>query len=193
MGNMAERYEYSSMGPQSNSNMADRVVRPPKALVALHTLQIIIAIAVLGLSSYLISQTSGGVFSAESFATFSAGATIILATYRIVAERFAHRMYNVWAVLSAEVLGCMFWMGAAASLGALRDVFRQPVAVMTCTYGIDSSTGNCILDKREPVDLWKRGAWAGSTYLNLVASDAALSGVEVFVPPALHLTLLCAH
>jgi len=62
------------------------------------------------------------------------------------------------------------------------------VAVMTCTYGIDSGTGNCILDKRDPVALWKRGAWAGSTYLNLIASDAALSGVEVYVCSGLNLT-----
>jgi len=185
---MDKGYEYSSMGMHFNSNRADHVVKTPKVFVALQILQIIFAIGVLGLSSYLISQTSGGVFSAEVFATFSAAATIILTTYRIVAERFVHGIYTLWAVASVDVLGCVFWMGATASLGALRDIFRRPVAVMTCTYGIDSGTGNCILDKRDPIALWKRGAWAGSTYLNLVASDAALSGVEVYVCASLNLT-----
>lgn len=172
-------YRYSSVGIRPSTAMPNHVVQMPTGFIALRIIQLIFALVVLGLSGFLISQTSGGIFSAEAFATFAAAVTLIALTYKLVAEKAAHGAYNMWAFLSLDIVGFLFWVSAAGSLGALRAAFMVPVDVTTCTYGIDPDTGDCITYRKRA--LFKRDAWAGDVYLDIVVADAAISGVQAYV------------
>lgn len=176
-------YRYSSVGlhPSTAAAMpANHIVQLPTGFLVLQVFQLIFAKVVLGLSAFLLSQTSGGVFGAEAFATFTSLVTIIILVYQIVAQRAVNRVYNMWAFLSLDVVAVLFWLSAAGALGALRAAFSVPVNITTCTYGIDPITGDCVdFDKRS---LSKRYAWAGDVYLDIVVADAAICGVEAFVP-----------
>lgn len=178
---MGMSYHYSSVGLHPSTVMPNHIVQMPTGFIALRIIQLIFALAVVGLSGFLISQTSGGVFSAEAFSTFVAVVTIITLAYKLVAEKAAHGAYNMWAFLSLDIVGCLFWLSAAGALGALRAAFSVPVNITTCTYGIDPDTGNCISYRKR--NLSKRDAWAGDVYLDIVVADAAVSGVQAYVSP----------
>ena len=162
----------------STAGVRPRIVQMPTGFVVLRVLHISIAITVLGLSAYLISQTSGAVFSAEAFTTFVAVATLVITTYNIIAETVARDAYNMWAVLASSIVGFFLWLASTASLGALRATFDVPVTITRCTYGIDPYSGECITYKRGLNNLFKRYAWAGDVYLKMLTVDAALAGVQ---------------
>jgi hypothetical protein len=172
---------YSTVGVPQSSTMHVHIVQMPKGFVVLRILQISLSIIILGLSAFLISQTSGAVFSAEAFSTFVAVATLIITTYNIVAESAAHGAYNMWAVLVSNIISFLLWLASTASLGVLRNTFVVSVTITRCTYGIDESTGDCITFKRGLVNLFKRYAWAGDVYLKFLTVDTALAGVQTFV------------
>jgi len=175
---------YSTVGVSPSPDMPADIVQMPKSYVVLQILQISCAVTVLSLSAFLISQTSGGVFSAEAFTTFVATATLIITTYTIIAETVAHVAYNKWAVLASNIVGFLLWISSTASLGALRSTFGLQVIITTCTYGIDPSTGDCITFKRDSNNLSKRYAWAGDVYLKFLTVDTAMAGVQTFVIPS---------
>lgn len=178
---------YSTASVHLSSTMPAHIVQMPSGFVVLRALQISVSITVLGLSAFLISQTSGAVFSAEAFATFVAAATLITTTYNIIAETAARGAYNRWAVLASGIVGFLLWLASTASLGALRATFVVPVTITRCTYGVDPNTGECITYKRGLNNLFKRYAWAGDVYLKILTVDTALAGVQTFViaPPNL--------
>jgi hypothetical protein len=165
--------------------MPAHIVQMPKGL---QVLQICCAVIVLGLSAFLISQTSGPVFRAEAFTTFVAVATLIITSYTLIAHTVARGAYNKWAVLASAIAGFVLWLASTASLGALRATFKIPVTITTCTYGIDPSTGDCIIYKRGLNNLFKRYAWAGDVYLKFLTVDTAMAGVQTFVIPLYTLT-----
>jgi len=177
---------YSTVGVPPSSTMPSHVVQMPKGFVVLRVLQISSSITVLGLSAFLISQTSGAVFSAEAFATFVAAATLITTAYNIVSETAARNAYNMWAVLASGIIGFLLWLASTASLGALRATFVVPVTVTRCTYGIDPNTGECITYKRGLNNLFKRYAWAGDVYIKILTVDTAMAGVQTFVITSPH-------
>ena len=153
----------------------------PRGFVVLRVLQVFFAVTVLGLSAYLISQTSGGVFSAEAFTISIAIATLIITAYKIVAETAAHGAYHMWAILASDIVGFLFWIASASSLGALRATFTVQVVITTCTYGIDPDTGECISYKRGLNHPFKRYAWAGDVYLDILNADIAMASTQTFV------------
>jgi len=169
---------YSTAGVRPRSAMPAHIVQMPRGFVVLRVLQISIAITVLGLSAFLISQTSGAVFTAEAFTTFVAAATLIITTYNIIAETVARGAYNMWAVLASGIVGFLLWLASTASLGALRATFVVAVTITRCTYGIDPYSGECNTYKRGLNNLFKRYAWAGDVYLKMLTVDAALAGVQ---------------
>jgi hypothetical protein len=172
---------YSTVGVSPNPAMPAHIVQMPKGFVVLRVLQISCAVTVLGLSAFLISQTSGSVFTAEAFTTFVAIATLIITTYNIIAETVARGTYNMWAVLASGIVGFLLWLASAASLGALRATFVAPVTIINCTYGINPYTGQCNTYKRGLNNLFKRYAWAGDVYLKILTVDAAIAGLQTFV------------
>src|SRR5213078_2935312 len=107
---------YSTVGVSPNPAMPAHIVQMPKGFVVLQVLQVSCAVTVLGLSAFLISQTSGAVFSAEAFTTFVAAATLIITTYTIIAETVTRGAYNKWAVLASDIVGFLLWLASTASL-----------------------------------------------------------------------------
>ncbi|KIW01995.1 uncharacterized protein PV09_06505 [Verruconis gallopava] len=142
------------------------IVPMPKGFLAVRILQIVFALIVVGLTAFLISNTIGFVFSATAFGIFCGILTLIIVTYDLVAEKAAKAAYNMWAVLALDILMVIFWLSAMGSMAALRAAFTVPVTITTYKR---------VITKRYYY------AWAGNTYLAILAGAAGVSAIELIL------------
>jgi hypothetical protein len=156
----AQTTDYSTTPTVSNGH----IVQMPKGFIAVRILQLIFAFFVLAISGFLINRTFYGTYGQEAFSLFCGLLTIIIVIYDLVAEKAAQAAYNMWAILSLDILATIFWLSAMASLAALRATFNVPVDTETCDI-----YGNCY--RKE-----KRGI-ATDAYLNVLIVDVVLAAV----------------
>jgi len=140
------------------------IIPMPKWFIAIRILQIVFALIVIAMTAFLISNTIGFTFSATAFAIFLGILTLIVVTYDLVAERAAKGAYNMWAILALDIVMVIFWLSAMGSLAALRAAFTIPVTIY----------------KRELIKRYIY-AWAGDTYLAILAVAAAVSALEMIL------------
>lgn len=140
------------------------VVQMPKGFIAVRILQLIFALFVLAISGFLINRTFYGTYGQEAFSLVCGLFTIIIVVYDLVAENAAQAAYNMWAILSLDILATIFWLSAMASLAALRATFNVPVETETCDI-----YGNCYSKEKRDI--------ATDAYLNVLTADVVLSAV----------------
>lgn len=160
----AQTTSYSTTPAVSNGH----IVHMPKGFIAVRILQLIFAILVLALSGFLMNHTYYGTYPQESLGLFSGLFTIIIVVYDLVAESGAQAAYNMWAVLSLDILATIFWLSSMASLAALRATFTVPVVTETCDM-----YGNCYTKEKRDI--------ATDGYLDVLAVDVALAAVALYV------------
>ncbi|KAF2684250.1 hypothetical protein K458DRAFT_39236 [Lentithecium fluviatile CBS 122367] len=141
------------------------VVPVQKAFMALRIIQLILGLAVLGLSCYPVSLTSGYyysyVFEPGAMGIFAGIATLIFAIYWFVAASNV-KLYNYWAFFAVEFFVWVMWL----TTFALYASFVSSSLSGMGDYGVSSSysgsgsgdntvcyAGYCVSYKR---DLMKR-------------------------------------
>lgn len=87
----------------------------PKGFIAIRTIQLVIAVIILGLIAYSLSLI---IFDGNSLNIFTAIATIIISIYYIVAEFGAPKLYNYWAAMSLDIFMVIFWITSFALLAS---------------------------------------------------------------------------
>jgi len=146
----------------------------PKGFIALRILQLVTAVAILGLAAYGIHFVS---FDGIDLTMFTAIATMIITVYIIVAEFAVPVIYNYWAILGLDIFAVIFWIISFPLLASeVADfvVFDNYNNDYTCSYYI----GDYCVYKRS-LGLSKR-FWIDSstTYRNAMAAAAGLGGLE---------------
>lgn len=103
--------------------------------------------------------------------------TWVVVVYSVVTEKFpgANSSYNIWAVLSLDLLMAIFWLSSMGANAALRASFIYSVNVDYCVNdGSAVSSNTCVVSKR---DLERRAAVAGSVGLAVMSAIAGLSAL----------------
>lgn len=161
--------------PETPAAPGSHIVKMPSGFIAVRILQIIFATIVLALSAYLISRTFNTTYglSQEGFAMATAIITLIICIYDIVAEKTAQSAYNMWAVLSLDILAVIFWLVSMSVLANLRATFTIPVEVQT---SCDEFGCYKKMMKREVV--------GGYIWLDILAVDSVMSAILMYVDSA---------
>jgi hypothetical protein len=103
--------------------------------------------------------------------------TWVVVAYSVVTEKFpgANSSYNIWAVLSLDLLMAIFWLSSMGANAALRASFIYSVNVEYCVNdGSAVSSNTCVVSKR---GLERRAAVAGSVALAVMSAIAGLSAL----------------
>ncbi|KAF2810328.1 uncharacterized protein BDZ99DRAFT_563235 [Mytilinidion resinicola] len=154
---------------------ASHVVDSPKWTIIVRGLQVVLAVAILGMSAYGIYWVAFGAFILSLITSLG---TFIIVGYSVATSRIAslHSAYNYWAVLALDILAAIFWLASMADLAATRTSFKYPTTINGCVnYGY----GGICYRKR---DLEKR-AVATYGYLDMMSACAGLSALNMSVFP----------
>ncbi|CZR59003.1 uncharacterized protein PAC_08895 [Phialocephala subalpina] len=146
----------------------EHVLVLPKAVFALRIVQLVTAVAVMGLAAYGITFLS---FDGINLTMFTAIATIVITVYIIVAETCAPIIYNYWAILGLDIFAIVFWLVSFAYLAS--EVAAYQIVTDTCSY---TYYGYCL--KKRDMDLTKRATTDVYTYRNSMAAASGLGGLE---------------
>ncbi|TQV98555.1 membrane-associatingdomain-containing protein [Cordyceps javanica] len=89
----------------------------PKGWITIRILQLIVAVVILGLCSYLVTTSViGAGFYVQ---IFTAVCTIITSIWLICAHSCAPRAFNYWAVLVLDIYQYLLWLGGFAACAIL--------------------------------------------------------------------------
>ncbi|ESZ93572.1 hypothetical protein SBOR_6055 [Sclerotinia borealis F-4128] len=97
------------LGTENQEIHTGHVLRPSKALSALRILQLIIALAILGLAGFVVTFIS---YSGASLDLFVASATILIVLYILLATHRFTSIYNYWAIACLDIFLIIFWVAA---------------------------------------------------------------------------------
>jgi len=149
------------------------ILQVPTVVLGLRIVQLVTAVAILGLAAYGIEFLS---FDGDNLSLFTALATMIIVVYYIVATIAAPALYNYWAVLGLDIFACVFWIISFSLLAS--EVSQYQIVTYTsddCLYYVD---GVCY-KKRSLNFLAKRVATTNVyTYRNSMAAASGLGGLE---------------
>jgi len=178
---------------------ASHVLPLPEWTIALRILQLVVALAVLGLAGYGLYWYS---FDGIDLTTFVAIATIIITLYIILATMVWPVMYNYWAILGLDVFAIIFWLVSFALLASEVNQVKSTFSYYYDPYSSSSSSysgSNCAtyygytycVKKRDVGVLTKRSDVL-KTYYSAMAAAAGLGGLE-FVLFIATLVLVSIH
>ncbi|KAK3349790.1 hypothetical protein B0T25DRAFT_249378 [Lasiosphaeria hispida] len=154
------------------------VQETPTWVVVVRGFQALFGLIILGLSGYLIH---GLAMDPIVFALVVCLMTWVVVAYALVTERVpsARGAYNIWAVLSLDLLMAIFWLASMGANAANRAAFKFDVDVEYCyNDGSTVSSNHCVVSKR---DLERRAAVAGSVGLACMSAIAGLSALVMFL------------
>ncbi|KAK0100106.1 hypothetical protein ONS96_008041 [Cadophora gregata f. sp. sojae] len=164
------------------------VPRLPAFTFCLRYAQLLVAIAVLGLSAYVVTYFA---YSGASLSLFTAStshhpqkatsdlcqaiATITIAVYYIASVTFRPVFFNYWAVIGLDIFGLIFWLTSFALLAS------EAAAWTVITHFGDnraySTTAYCCRKRA----LAQKRSTDHHTYRNAMAAGAGLGGLEFFI------------
>jgi len=160
----------------------------PTLLLVFRILQLVTAIAILGLAAYGITFWS---FDGDDLTMFTAIATMIISIYIIVASTGAPIMYNYWAILGLDIFAIVFWITSFSLLAS--EVAAYQVVTYTTDTCIWEYDGYCYKNKRS-MNMMKRSTTDVYTYRNAMAAASGLGGLEfIFFVVTLVITAVGLH
>ncbi|KAK3905159.1 hypothetical protein C8A05DRAFT_41865 [Staphylotrichum tortipilum] len=152
------------------------IQQTPVWVVIVRGLQIFFSIIILGMAGYLIH---GHAMAANGFAVVCTIFTWIVVAYVLISEKMtsAQNLYNIWAVLSLDLLMVIFWLASLGANAALRASFTETVTVTGCySDGSAVSAHYCNVAKRAAIE--KRAAVAGPVGLAVMSAIAGVSALN---------------
>ncbi|ATY58966.1 hypothetical protein A9K55_002872 [Cordyceps militaris] len=95
----------------------EHIPRYPSGCITMRILQLVVAVATLGLCSYLVTTSIiGAGFYVQ---IFTAVCTIIISSWLISAHACSPRAFNYWAVLVLDIYQFLLWLGGFAACAIL--------------------------------------------------------------------------
>ncbi|KAK4147351.1 uncharacterized protein C8A04DRAFT_24592 [Dichotomopilus funicola] len=168
--------QQSYAAPITTSDDAGQYVQTtPVWVVVVRGLQVLISFIIVIMAGVLIH---GYAMGANGFAVACSIFTWIVVSYVLITEKVssARKGYNIWAVLSLDLLMALFWLASLGANAQLRARFNTPVQIESCfNDGSAVSSNHCIISGRS--ELAKRAAVAGETGLALMSAVAGVSAV----------------
>ncbi|KAF2467262.1 uncharacterized protein BDR25DRAFT_345026 [Lindgomyces ingoldianus] len=147
------------------------VLPVPRFTLAIHAVQILLAIIILGLDAYGIRWIQ---YNALIYSLVCTLCTIIVAIYMIASQVFVHQAYNKWAFLALNIWMVIFWivdLGVVANLAAL---WSSP----SCGYSYYTDTYYCTYGKRDLSLLEKRDTTTYTAYRGALVAGALFGAVQ---------------
>ncbi|KAM3067842.1 hypothetical protein ACMFMG_011326 [Clarireedia jacksonii] len=146
------------------------------ALLGLRIAQLVVAVAVLGLSAYGIYYLS---FDGDNMTLFSSIATIIITVYFLLATLTFPSLYNYWAILGLDILAVIFWVVSFPLLGSEIASYSDYYTGYSSSYDcLSEYNGYCYYKHKRGLDIVKRATTTLYTYRNAMIAAAALGGLE---------------
>ncbi|PVH85484.1 hypothetical protein DL98DRAFT_568257 [Cadophora sp. DSE1049] len=141
----------------------------PAFTIYLRYAQLLVAIAVIGLSAYVVTYFA---YSGASLSLFTAIATLIITVYYIVTTTLIPLFFNYWAVIGLDIFALVFWLISFALLASEAAAWT----IIThfgdnCAY---STTTYCYRKRA----LVQKRSTDYRTYQNAMAAGAGLGGLE---------------
>jgi len=163
----------------------DHVLALPQFILAFRILQLVTALAILGLAAYGITYLS---FDGIDLTLFTAIATMIIAVYIIVASTAAPIIYNYWAILGLDIFAIVFWLISFSLLAS--EVAAYQIVNYSSNDCIYSYAGVCYYKR----SLAARSTTNVYTYRNAMAAASGLGGLEfIFFVVTLVMTSVWLH
>jgi hypothetical protein len=151
------------------------IQKTPLWVVVVRALQIFFSFVIVVMAGVLIH---GHAMGPNGFAVVCGLFTWIVVGYMLISEKMtsAHGAYNIWAVLSLDLLMVIFWLASLGANAQLRSRFVHPVQIEACfNDGSATSSNHCIVSRSI---VSKRAAVAGPLGLALMSAIAGLSALE---------------
>jgi hypothetical protein len=147
----------------------------PRWTIAVHAVQLVFAIVVLGLDAYGIRYIP---YNALIFSLVVCLCTMAVCAYLIAAQTFLHNMYNVYIALAVHAWLLLFWvidLGLVANLAAM---WGNGDRCFTTSYGWG---GTYCYTKRDLAHVAKRdyGYTTYAAYYGALAAGAVFAAVQL--------------
>jgi hypothetical protein len=149
---------------------ADHIPVLPPYFTIIRFIQVLLAVVILGLSSYSVT---GLTYGGGGYAIFVSLATLIIVCYSLVTSFNFARFYNRIAVLVLEFFSLVWWLACWTSLAAwasVYDVGGHFYSMPTCD--IVKDVRYCSRKRSIGIEHWKR-------MRNALAAAAAFGAVEL--------------
>ncbi|KAI9650412.1 hypothetical protein NHQ30_000426 [Ciborinia camelliae] len=96
-------------GTENQDILTGHVLRPNKAVSVIRVLQLLLAIAILGLAGFVVTFIA---YSGASLDLFVASATILIIFYILLSTHHLTSIYNYWAIACLDLFLIIFWLAA---------------------------------------------------------------------------------
>lgn len=162
--------QYAVPAPVAHDEKAQYIQQTPVWVVVVRGFQIFLSFVIIIMAGWLIH---GYAMGAHGFAVVCCLFTWIIAGYTLITEKVtsAHKAYNIWAVLSLDLVMVIFWLACLGANAATRAAFRYSVTVGGCyDDGSAVSANHCTVVKRDAV--------AGDGALAIMSAIAGLSALQ---------------
>ncbi|QSZ34999.1 hypothetical protein DSL72_007861 [Monilinia vaccinii-corymbosi] len=141
-----------------------------KPLFGLRIAQLVIAIVILGLSSYGVYWL---VYDGDALTLSAAVISIIICGYVIIASSLAPVMYNYWAILALDILAVVLWLSAFPTLAA------QIATSVVYTSSYDTYYGAYYNYKiKRGLGIERRAETTWDTYKGTMIASSAFGALE---------------
>ncbi|KAM3073424.1 hypothetical protein ACMFMG_004679 [Clarireedia jacksonii] len=173
-------------GTEDPEILRGHVLKPHRFVSLIRILQLLIAIAILGLAGFVVTFIA---YSGASLELFTASATILIILYILVSTHHFSVIYNYWAIACLDIFLVIFWFVAfivtsnqVSHNGNNRYWYCGPVF---CTFykrdlleleARDEDYGSALMQRDG--GLGKRASTTYGTFRNVMISAAVLGAVE---------------
>ncbi|CAI6335869.1 unnamed protein product [Periconia digitata] len=159
-----------------NAETPSNVVRVPRWTLALHAVQFVFAIIILGLSAYGISYVP---YNALIFSLVVCLCTLLVTIYLTVSQLFIHKLYQGVVALAFHIWMLIFWIVDLGLVANLASIWASPSCYSS--YSFYSGYSSSCYYKRAELEtrgLEKRDTTVGAYYGSL-AAGAVFAGVQL--------------
>ncbi|KAK3303666.1 uncharacterized protein B0T15DRAFT_281724 [Chaetomium strumarium] len=167
--------QYAAPAAVAHSEEERYIQQTPVWVVVVRGFQLLLSFVILCMAGYLIHGLAVG---ANVFALVCWLFTWIVVGYGLITEkvRGAQKAYNVWAVLSLDLLMAVFWLASLGANAALRAQFNTTINVDSCNNNGSAVNSNmCTVSSKK---MKRGGVLADHTALACISAIAGLSALN---------------
>ncbi|KAB8291769.1 hypothetical protein EYC80_006564 [Monilinia laxa] len=163
-------------GTENQEILTGHVLRPNKAVSGLRILQLLIAIAILGLAGFVVTFIA---YSGASLDIFVASATILIILYILLATHHFTTIYNYWAIACLDIFLIIFWLAAWITSAVQVRHYRFRYGYYGCGWYF-CRRDLLALEERDDLDtgLGKRASTSYHTFRAVYIAAAVLAAIE---------------
>ncbi|QSZ37769.1 hypothetical protein DSL72_008868 [Monilinia vaccinii-corymbosi] len=164
-------------GTENQEILTGHVLKPNRGVSFLRVLQVILALAILGLAGFVVTFKA---YSGASLDLFVASATILIILYILLATHRFTSIYNYWAVACLDLFLVIFWLAAWITSAVQVRRFHGRYGYYGCGWYI-CRRDLLELEVRDELDaggLERRASTSYHTFRGVFIAAAVLAAVE---------------